>query len=80
LNRAAHEAAEFAGIHKRVSPHTSRYSFATHLLEQGVDTLKVRVLPNDETLLRLVSAVLVEIDETWACDNKGYMIWECRDA
>ena len=33
-------------------------------------TVKVRVFPNDQALLRLVSAVLVEIDETWASDNK----------
>ena len=36
-------------------------------------TVKVRVFPNDQALLRLVSAVLVEIDETWASDNKGYI-------
>ena len=41
---------------------------------------KVRVFPNDQSLLRLVSAVLVEIDETWVSDNKGYIKWECRDA
>ena len=44
LNRAVHEAAEVAGIKKRVSPHTLRHSFATHLLEQDVNIRVIQVL------------------------------------
>jgi transposase-like protein len=43
-------------------------------------TQKVRVFPNEASLDRLVSAVLVEIDDKWAADTKAYIKWECQDA
>jgi site-specific recombinase XerD len=44
LNRAVHDAAKAAEIDKRVSMHTLRHCFATHLLEQKVDIRLIQVL------------------------------------
>ena len=44
FNRAVHAAAQMAEIKKRVTPHTLRHSFATHLLEQKTDIRLIQVL------------------------------------
>ncbi|MBB4267223.1 transposase family protein [Roseospira visakhapatnamensis] len=42
-------------------------------------TKKVRVFPNEASLLRLVTAVLAEIDEDWATTDRVYINMENRD-
>src|SRR5512144_1857210 len=43
-------------------------------------TSKVRVFPNRDALLRLTTAVLVEIDEDWATSDRIYINWHSPDA
>jgi site-specific recombinase XerD len=50
LNRVVHEAAKAARIDKRVTMHTLRHSFATHLLEQGENIRTIQVLLGQKQL------------------------------
>jgi site-specific recombinase XerD len=50
LNQIVHRSAALAGIQKRVSPHTLRHSFATHLMENFVDTRYIQALMGHDSI------------------------------
>ena len=66
-------------------PHRRRLR-TSNPIERGIQqelkrrTVKIRVFPNTASLLRLVTAVLVDIDENWAGSSQPTINWTTEDA
>jgi len=67
LQQVCREAAHLAGLDKRVTAHTLRHSFATHLLENGEDIRVIQVLLGHrriDTTARYTSVTMGKISAT----------------
>jgi putative transposase len=68
-----------------LSEHHRRRMRTSNPIERAVQqeikrrTRKVRVFPNEDSLLRLVTAVLAEIDEDWATTDRVYINMDDRN-
>ena len=80
-----HNVPEGLAVFTLPEPHRRRLRTANPIeraIQQEIKrrTSKVRVFPNRDALLRLASAVLVEIDEDWATSDRIYINWDNPDA
>src|SRR5665648_974930 len=80
-----HNVPEGLAVFTLPEPHRRRMRTANPIeraIQQEIKrrTSKVRVFPNRDSLLRLATAVLVEIDEDWETSDRIYINWNNPDA
>lgn len=64
-----------AGINKRIYPHTLRHSFATHLLDSGVDIRKIQFLLGHSSIATTQIYTQVSQDQVKSIKNPLDGLW-----
>ena len=78
---AVKEAAKRVGIIKEVSVHTLRHTFATHLLEDGLDILNVKELLGHENIeTTLMYLHIAQMDSRKPFSPLDTLFAECRSS